>query len=67
MSAENRLLVNDGLTAIIVETLNVQRSEEYYPGNDPDRMDNKITACKKRAELLREMRNLFEDEMSKPL
>jgi len=67
MSAENKLLVNDGLTALIVETLISQRSEEYFPCSDPDRMDGKIDACKKRVALLRAMREQYEDEMSKPL
>jgi hypothetical protein len=67
MSSENKLLVNDGLTALIVETLIIQRGEEYYPGSDPDRMDDKIAACKKRVTLLRKLREEYEDEMSKPL
>jgi hypothetical protein len=67
MSSENKILVNDGLTALIVETLIVQRQEEYYPGSNPDRMDDKITACEKRVVILRKMREEFENEMSKPI
>lgn len=67
MSADNTLLVNDGLTAAIVTTLIAQRQQEYYPCSDADRMDDKIANCKRRVELLRKMRNDFEDEMSQPL
>lgn len=59
--------VNNGLTALIVNTLHEQRNEEYHPGHDPDRMDDKIAACKSRVTLLRKMRDDFENEMSNPL
>lgn len=67
ITAETKLIVNDGLTALIVETLIIQRQEEYYPGMNPDNMDDKIAACKKRVSLLRKMREEYEDEMSKQL
>lgn len=58
------LAVNDGLTALIVGTLHTQRMEESNPSIDPDRMDGKIANCKRRATLLRKMRDDFENEMS---
>ena len=67
MTSETKLLVNDGLTALIVETLIAQRQEEYYPQSDPDRMDEKIAACKRRVSILHTLREQYEDEMSRPL
>ena len=65
--ADEALLVNDGLTHLIVATLISQRSEERYPCADPDRMDDKIANCKKRVTVLRAVREQFENEMSDSL
>ena len=59
--------VINGLTEAILVTLTTQRSEERYPSHDADRMDDKIANCKRRAALLRKMRDDFENEMSDQL
>ncbi len=65
--SDTKMLVNNGFTVLIVETLILKRREEYFPGSDPDKMDNRISACHNRVKLLRKMRDEYEDEMSKPL
>ena len=67
LPSDDMLLVNDGMTALIVVTLIQQRNEERHPGFDPDRMDDKIANCKRRVTLLRKMRDDFENEMSDQL
>lgn len=68
MSAATDVLdISDKLTSLILETLIVQRREECHPSGDPDRMDDKIANCKRRVRFLRDVREQFEDEMSKEL
>jgi len=64
---EIKKTVNDGLTALIVEALIIKKREEMHPSLMSDNSDQRIKDAGKRVEILRKLREDFENEMTKSI
>jgi hypothetical protein len=54
----------DSVSKEIARALNIQATEEHYPGQDPDRMEDTIAYNKKMAMRLRDIRYALENLFS---
>lgn len=52
--------VIDGLSRLVYQVAKNLSSEQYYPGQDPDKMDSDIEDLTKQFKLLTKMRTDFE-------